>query len=77
MIPCRSAPQAIARFPKRRQAAGTLDQRRLKYAYDLLASDNPSALEEFALQWSDLMKVQTSFVVEDKDLIEVLKRGDH
>lgn len=49
----------------------------LSTGYDLLESDDPSALTEFALQWSDLMEVHTSVVVEDKELQNVLKRAGH
>jgi Protein of unknown function (DUF3303) len=49
----------------------------LSQGYDLLESDDPSALTELALQWSDLMKMNIVPVVEDRELGEVLKRGGH
>ena len=76
--------EAIARFlktggqpPKGAKLLGRWISADLSKAYDLVESDDPNALTEFALQWSDLMQVETSLVVEDKDLIEVLKRGGY
>lgn len=42
--------------------------------YDLLESNDPQALAEFALMWSDLMKVEIFPVLEDEELSKVLKR---
>jgi hypothetical protein len=76
--------EAIERFlktggqpPKGAKLVGRWISADLSKAYDLVESDDPNALAEFALQWSDLMKVETSVVVEDKQLIEVLKRAGH
>ena len=43
--------------------------------YDLLDSDDPKALAEFALAWSDLMDITIAPVLEDESLAEVLERG--
>jgi hypothetical protein len=43
--------------------------------YVLLESDNPKALTEFALAWSDLMALTIVPVIEDQDLGEVLQRA--
>ncbi len=42
--------------------------------YDLLESDDPQALVEFALMWSDIMDIEIVPIVEDQQLAEVLKR---
>ena len=76
--------EAIGRFmktggqpPKGAKLLGRWITADLSKAYDLVESDDPSALAEFALQWSDLMHVETSVVVEDKQLTDVLKRGGY
>lgn len=42
--------------------------------YVLLESDDPKALTEFALAWSDLMELEITPVAEDEQLAEVLQR---
>lgn len=42
--------------------------------FDLLESDDPQALAEFALMWSDLMELTIVPVLEDQALSEVLQR---
>ena len=42
--------------------------------YILLESDDPKAMAEFALGWSDLMELTASPVLEDQALAEVLQR---
>ena len=42
--------------------------------YDLLESDDPQALAEFALMWSDLMQLEIFPVLEDEQMAEMLKR---
>ena len=42
--------------------------------FDLLETDDPQALAEFALMWSDLMQLEISPVLEDQPLAEVLQR---
>jgi len=42
--------------------------------FDLLESDDPQALTEFALMWSDLMELTIVPVIEDQQLSEVLQR---
>jgi hypothetical protein len=41
----------------------------------LLESNDPKALTEFGLMWSDVMALKLIPVVEDEDLIEVLTRA--
>lgn len=41
---------------------------------DLLESEDPQALAEFALQWSDLMELSIVPVLDDEELSTVLKR---
>jgi Domain of unknown function (DUF3303) len=74
--------EAIARFlktggqpPNGAKLLGRWTSADLSKGYDLLESDDPTAMAEFALQWSDLIKFEISLVVEDKDLVTVLKRG--
>ena len=42
--------------------------------FDLLESDDPQALAEFALMWSDLMELRIVPVLEDQELSDVLQR---
>ncbi len=42
--------------------------------FDLLESDNPQALAEFALMWSDLMALTITPVLEDEQLSNALQR---
>ena len=76
--------EAIARFlktggqpPKGVKLLGRWTSADLSKGYDLLESDDPSALTELALQWSDLIEMNTVPVVEDKELGDVLKRGGY
>jgi hypothetical protein len=76
--------EAIARFlktggqpPKGVKLLGRWTSADLSKGYELLESDDPSALTELALHWSDLMEVYTVPVVEDKELGDVLKRGGY
>jgi uncharacterized protein DUF3303 len=41
----------------------------------LLESEDPKALTEFAVEWSDLMALEIVPVLEDQDLAEVLQRA--
>jgi hypothetical protein len=73
--------EAIARFmktggqpPKGAKLLGRWTRADFSQGYDLLESDDPGALTEFALQWSDLMELEIVPVVEDKELTEVLRR---
>ena len=76
--------EAIARFlktgdqpPKGVKLLGRWTGADLSKGYDLLETDDPSALTELALQWSDLIEMHTVPVLEDKELGEVLKRGGY
>jgi hypothetical protein len=42
--------------------------------FDLLESDNPQALAEFSLMWSDILDLTIVPVVEDTQLSAVLER---
>lgn len=42
--------------------------------FDLLESNDPQALAEFALMWSDLMELTIVPVLEDQELSDVLQR---
>lgn len=76
--------EAIARFlktggqpPKGVKLLGRWTRADFSGGYDLVESDDVAALTEFALQWSDLMELQISPVVEDQQLSDVLKRNGH
>jgi hypothetical protein len=43
--------------------------------YDLLDSNDPRALTEFSLMWSDVMELRLTPVVDDEDMVEALKRA--
>ena len=73
--------EAIARFkktgglpPKGVKLVGRWTRADFSGGFDLLESDDPKALTEFALMWSDLMELSIFPVVEDSELAEVLER---
>ena len=43
--------------------------------YDLLESDDPSALFEFAMMWSDVMQLELTPVLEDAQVGAVFAKG--
>lgn len=74
--------EAIARFkktggqpPKGVKLLGRWTAADFGGGFDLLESDDPKALVEFALMWSDLMELRLVPVVEDPELGEVLQRS--
>jgi hypothetical protein len=73
--------EAIARFlktgglpPKGATLLGRWTRLDFTQGYDLLESDDPKALTEFALAWNDLMKIEIVPVIEDREVSEVLKQ---
>ena len=73
--------EGIARFlrtggqpPKGVKLLGRWTRADIGGGFDLLESDDPKALAEFALAWSDLMDLTILPVVEDAELGDVLKR---
>lgn len=73
--------EAIARFqktgglpPAGAKLLGRWTRTDFSGGFDVLESDDPLALAEFALMWSDLMKVEIFPVLDDAGLSEVLKR---
>jgi hypothetical protein len=73
--------EAIARFRKGRAnpPAGTTLLGRWTRAdfcggFDLLESDDPKSLAEFALMWSDLMELNITPVLEDQELGDLFTR---
>jgi len=73
--------EAIARFKKTggqpskgAKLLGRWTRADFSGGFDLLESEDPKALTEFALMWSDLMELTIVPVVEDQELSEVLKR---
>jgi hypothetical protein len=74
--------EAIARFrkaggqhPKGVRLLGRWTRMDFHGGFDLLESDDPKALTEFALLWSDVMELTLVPVVEDEELTEALKRA--
>ena len=75
--------EAIARFrktgglpPKGAKLLGRWTRADFSGGYDLLESDDPQAIAEFALMWSDLMQLTIVPVLEDAALTEVLARAE-
>jgi len=73
--------EAIARFlktgglpPKGAKLLGRWTRLDFSEWYDLLESDDPKALTEFALAWNDIMEIKIVPVLEDQALSEVLKQ---
>ena len=72
--------EAIQRFlktggqpPKGAKLLGRWTAADFSHGFDLLESDDVKPLTQFALEWGDLMELSITPVVEDKDLLEVLK----
>jgi uncharacterized protein DUF3303 len=73
--------EGIARFrktggqpPKSVTLLGRWTRADFSGGFDLLETDDPQALAEFALMWSDLMDLTIVPVLEDQPLSEVLQR---
>lgn len=73
--------EAIARFkktgglpPKGVKLVGRWTRADFSGGFDLLESDDPKALTEFALMWSDLMELSIVPIVDDSELADVLTR---
>ena len=73
--------EGIARFrktgglpPKSAKLIGRWTRADFSGGYDVIETDDPQALAEFALQWSDLMQLSIVPVLEDGALSEVLSR---
>ncbi len=73
--------EAIARFqktggqpPHGAKLLGRWTRLDMSQVYVLAESDDPKALAGFAIDWSDLLEVETAPVMEDQDLSDVLKR---
>lgn len=72
--------EAIARFsrgglpPEGATLLGRWTQTDLSGGFDLLETDDPAKLAEFAYQWSDLMDLKITPVLEDAQLSAVLQR---
>jgi uncharacterized protein DUF3303 len=74
--------EAISRFkktggqpPKGARLLGRWTAADFSGGFDLLESDDVTALTEFSLMWSDLMELKIVPVIEDAQLNEVLQRG--
>ena len=75
--------EAIARFrkigglpSKGAKLLGRWTRADFSGGFDLLESDDAQAMAEFALMWSDLMKLTIVPVLEDAALAEVLNRAE-
>lgn len=78
----RTRDEGIARFrrtpgqpPKGAELLGRWTRADMSGGFDLLESNDPKALAEFALQWSDLMALAIVPVLDDRQLTEVLPRA--
>jgi hypothetical protein len=76
--------EAIQRFlknggqpPKGARLLGRWTQADFSQGFDLLECDDAKPLTQFALKWSDVLYLQLTPVIEDKDLAEVLKAAGH
>jgi hypothetical protein len=72
--------EAIQRFlktggqpPKGAKLLGRWTAADFSHGFDLLESDDVKPLTQFALEWGDLMELSITPVIEDRDLLEVLK----
>jgi hypothetical protein len=73
--------EGIARFvkgkgipPKGAKLLGRWTRADFYGGFDLLETDDPRTLTEFALSWSDLLHLQIFPVLDDESLTEVLKK---
>jgi hypothetical protein len=78
----RARAEAIARFrktgglpPDGARLLGRWTRADFSGGCDLIESDDPLALTEFALMWSDLMQLTIVPVLEDAELAKVLERA--
>ncbi len=69
----KSRAEAVSRFlktggkpPEGATLLGRWTRADFSGGYDLLESDDPKALFEFALQWSDVMQLEITPVLEDE-----------
>lgn len=60
--------------PKGAKLLGRWTQVDFSKGYDLVESDDSTALAEFALAWNDLMHIDIVPVLEDSQVAEVLER---
>ena len=74
--------EAFARFRKSGAAMpsgvkllGRWTRADLSAGFDLLETDDPGSLAEFAHRWSDLMQLSIAPVLEDAQLAAVLERA--
>jgi hypothetical protein len=74
--------EAIARFkktggqpPNGAKLLGRWTRADFSGGYDLLETDDPKTLMEFALMWSDVMELLIVPVLEDGEVAEALKRS--
>lgn len=73
--------EAIARFkktggqsPQGAKLLGRWTQLDMSKVYVLVESTDPKALACYAIDWSDVLAVETAPVMEDTELSDVLKR---
>jgi hypothetical protein len=78
----KSRDEAIARFkktggqpPNGVKLLGRWTAADFSGGFDLLESDDATALTQFALMWSDLMELRLVPVVEDAQLVDALGRA--
>ena len=59
------------------QLLGRWTRADLSGGYVLFQCEDPKAITEFALMWGDLMEVSIGPVIEDQELVDVLKRAGY
>jgi hypothetical protein len=76
--------EAIRRFmktgglpPKGATLLGRWTQADFSRGFDLLETDDVKALTKLALDWSDVLSLNITPVIEDKELTEVLRAAGH
>ena len=75
--------EAVSRFrktgglpPQTAKLVGRWTRADFSGGYDLIETEDPQALAQFALMWSDLMQLTIVPVLEDAALAEVLTRAE-
>lgn len=63
------------RLPEGVRLLGRWTRADLGGGFDLLETEDPSRLAEFAYQWSDLMELNITPVLEDAELAAALQRA--
>lgn len=66
--------QAAGQPPQGVTLVGRWTRADLSGGYDMLETDDPKKLAEFAYRWSDLMDLEITPILDDAEFSEALKR---